>query len=745
MGRETSFGEHSSRLGLAVEDWAALYPVPVLLTAWSDGRLTPDESFRARTAVADATRLYPNQGPTIAERGKLPVDLMLDGRQRPGEREQLQLAQRLLCWHFAKDLTPDERSSRLSKLYDLCDRTFQRHSNVDEVFHELRATIDDYLPGRQFETEANVAHVPEPEVRLAWLPEVQSWHPLVVTPLAELVNAAPARDRESLRSELDRELASKERDKTSALGALPQGRAWWRNVFQNLTTVPPQTAAERVAEAHRFLAIGLSSIEYRQREGLLQELEELGVNATRPGLFGRSLGGENVAPLFAQLRSEVEQVRAALTKTAAPSGGPDSKAAEEATQEVSGAPAKGSDLPPSAPPRVDAGEGSSDQNEMKPTPTVPKDRFAPAEREPEPPPPRPPTITLVPDATTIAWEECLAYAQDITVDDIEELLEGPFVFEEHLHEGESVVVVPDGVPLPGNLWFVGDLHCDLLALAATWEFIRTQDASAGPPHVVFLGDVIDRGFYGYETLLYLFRLIRDHGGQVGVLPGNHDEFSWDETAGRFRSPVQPAETIDQFNDALASREESAQKQVAVGRHAARFFAERPRAIFLPDGLLVAHGGFPHEDLLPALDSRAALNAPECLKDFVWLRFSTARRRRVNRALSGCEFGRQNFSDFCQVASKRLGVPVARMVRGHDHVPDRYRVSDDWGYPVLTINAMCRPLESEYGVGPRPTPVVARYIPGELPQLYLLKLSEQEIERAYGGGADEVARGEGTLR
>ena len=702
------------RLGVQPGDWAALDPVPLLLAAWDDGRMSPDEASRVRSAVGAG--------------GGFLADLTLEGQQRPREREQLRLAAALLCWHLAKDLGPDERARRLWEFGDLGRRTLRRREAVDAVLEDLRSTVDGFLPRRRFRREGELATIPEPEVRLPWLPEVASWQPLIVTPLAELVNAAPGRDREELRADLERAFAAAVADGKTALGSLSADRGWWRNAFQNLTTVPPETAAARTDEARRLLVAGLAGVEYRRREALLRESEAIASEATRPGLFGRSLGGENVAPTFARLRSEVERVRERFGEPAPPEGPADSPSATE--------PAAAPTAPAAEPPPVEATAAAPPAPAAPPPTPSRSDRFAPPEREAEPEPPPPPEVIEATSVPVIPWEECLARANEVTVAEIEAALTRPLLFETHRREGEQVVIVPDGA-VPANLWFVGDLHGDLLTIAVAWEYIRQESRNAAePPHVVFLGDFLDRGAYGVETLLYLFRLIRDHDGRVGVLLGNHDEVGWDGTAGRFVSPVRPAETVDQFNAALGSRDADARKLVAVGKLAARFFEARPRAVFLPDGLLLAHGGFPHEDLLEGLKEPGDLNDPRCLKDFVWLRYSTARRRRVSRVSSGCEFGRQNFADFCQVATKRLGIPVGRMVRGHDHVPDRYRVSEEWGHPVVTINALSRPLEGEYGVARYPRPVVAQHVPGGLPRLHLLSLPHADVDRAYR--ADEAA-------
>ena len=286
------------------------------------------------------------------------------------------------------------------------------------------------------------------------------------------------------------------------------------------------------------------------------------------------------------------------------------------------------------------------------------------------------------------------------------------------------------------LWYVGDLHGDLLALANAWAYIEAQSKVAGhDPYVLFLGDFLDRGGYGHETLIFLFRLIQKHPHRVGVLPGNHDEITWDEGEQRFRSEVSPAEYTDELNAILGRgrRSQDDQDRIELGHLACDFFAKRPRAVFHPDGLLVAHAGFPHSDLLETLKTPDDLNSTACLQDYTWLRVSeNAPRKRPNRGTKGCEFGYKNFSDFCQRATK-IGIPTQRMLRGHEHPPRRYATYPKYSEnEVMTINTMCRRLENESSlrVEQFPRACVARHVMDALPKIHRLLIDEAEIRAAY---------------
>jgi hypothetical protein len=290
--------------------------------------------------------------------------------------------------------------------------------------------------------------------------------------------------------------------------------------------------------------------------------------------------------------------------------------------------------------------------------------------------------------------------------------------------------------VPNRLWIIGDLHADILSLENAWQFILSDAKRENvEPSALFLGDFIDRGQYNHETLVRLFRIIRKHPGRIGVLAGNHDEaLRFDEPSDRFVSDIEPAEYKEELNEWKVKAEGGhgeARDRLAVGKAAVDFFRRCPRAILLPDGTLFAHAGFPHTDLHESLKSWNDLQTPDCLKDFAWLRASrSAPRKLPNRLSRGCEFGAKDFADFCKILKQNMEVTVKRLVRGHDHIPDRAalwpRYSD---YPVVTINTMGRRLVDEYNTDPYPQACIALHRPEELPIVYRLPIHSSEVAEA----------------
>ena len=293
------------------------------------------------------------------------------------------------------------------------------------------------------------------------------------------------------------------------------------------------------------------------------------------------------------------------------------------------------------------------------------------------------------------------------------------------HAGDRAIHVSakdDASPL----WIIGDLHGDLLALEASLALIHREVVpDSAQPRIVFLGDFIDDEGFGLEVLVRVFELIVEAPRRVCVIAGNHDEaLSYD--GNRFASSVSPSDFADSLNANLAD-----EWIVRAGRLAMRLTVHAPRALFFPDGLLVAHGGFPLADLHPALEAKRDWNDPTCLSDFVWARaHPKARRKMPNRFSRGSQFGYEDFADFCAL-SARLGRPITHMVRGHDHVEARYAIYPAYhAHPVLTTVALSRRLPRE-GFGPHErAPTLARIVPGSLPQVYQLFPPAELINEAF---------------
>lgn len=367
---------------------------------------------------------------------------------------------------------------------------------------------------------------------------------------------------------------------------------------------------------------------------------------------------------------------------------------------------------------------------------------------PIPPVPKPPdragpervTATTAEPFAPVSLDGALRLARALTVADAcAWVASGPrLLFDDCRDEASrAVAVVRTQNAVPPNLWIVGDLHADVLALA---NIVRAAEALSRPEpaHFLFLGDFIDRGRHDHETLLFLFGLMTANPGRVCVVPGNHDvDLQYDDAAGTFKVTIEPAEYCDALNAALERDTDEGRERVELAKAFIRFSAGRPRAVFLPDGTLVSHGGFPHTDAQKDIRTLSDLCTPRCQDDFLWARIAeTARVKRPNRGSRGHEFGWDTLAQFSKLCAERLELPVRRLVRGHDHVPDRWQEYPEYadnGVPVLTLNATGRALD---GDPPRrdglrhPLPVVGRYREGHLPDVVLLPLDPAEVDHAF---------------
>jgi hypothetical protein len=290
---------------------------------------------------------------------------------------------------------------------------------------------------------------------------------------------------------------------------------------------------------------------------------------------------------------------------------------------------------------------------------------------------------------------------------------------------DQAVQVGEDWPV-GEVWFVGDLHGDLLALEAALQHIDRSGGGADA-RIVFLGDLFDDGAHAAQVVLRVFELLLDGPMRVTIVAGNHDEalaFADD----RFQSTVLPSDFTDWLNAESRAGHPWAAR---LGRLIIRFFRRAPRALFFPDGLLVAHGGIPHTDLHAELAEEGNWNDPRVLQDFVWLRAHPRARKRIpNRTTRGAEFGREDFAAFCELAT-RMGRPVGRMLRGHDHVEERFAVFPKWAaHPALTINTLSHRLPREMFGPYERVPVIARWVRGELPEVRRLFIPPELIQEIY---------------
>ena len=292
--------------------------------------------------------------------------------------------------------------------------------------------------------------------------------------------------------------------------------------------------------------------------------------------------------------------------------------------------------------------------------------------------------------------------------------------------GPRVHVVYDPTQIPEELWFIGDLHGDILALDAALSYIDTHSIS---PTIVFLGDLFDRFDYGLEVVMRVISLVIERPGKIFWLAGNHDD-GLEYRDGKFLAGYRP----DEFAVFLNGHKEYED----FGKWLVKLMQQLPAVLFLPDGLFVAHGACPGPDLekwvvpqpnlIDKVSSLEELENPDYLKCFIRYRFFN-------------DVSPYALPGFMTSMERLTGFPVKRMLRGHDHCGEtRHEFSQE--APVLTISTLSTwylGVLEEPGDDERPrcmrkspitTPAIAKFRSDELPEVITLAIPRSVVEQFY---------------
>jgi hypothetical protein len=705
------------RLCLTEGHWAALAPAPLFYQA---GVRAPNRRNRDDFLATERLRLALRTTPGLGTEAVTFWDRLGDGTRQA----DAVLAARLLAWHLATDLPFRARADFEVLLAQTADFLQARGRNTrgshEVVVANFRWRVDAYLPYPEF--------IPNADPPRADLPAPT---PVVLDAIAATMPTAPPPPWPTTHHlEVPRVLPTLAR-----VAGEPVGE-WWARASD-----PARRAVER----------GLAFEPFEYRRNVYRSIYNEWYEALKFS-FPTWPNVDEFARLFVlRFREWVEAfrkagraayVRAPRTAPVVPdvallvAAPPPARTLNPEYVALPVALREALPVPPAVPPPAPA---------PKPPEKVAE---KPVEKPLEKPRPERVTARMAEGFAPVPMSAAIARARAVSVAEVCAWIDsGPRLLFDDCREESSaaVAVVRTENAVPGALWVVGDLHADLLTLANLVAFATAQSTQTEPAHFLFLGDFVDRGIHDHATLLFLFALMMEHPERVCVVPGNHDtDLAFDETAQRFRVTIEPAEYCDNLNAVLRDNPDAAASQVALARAFVRFCARRPRAVFLPDGTMFAHGGFPHTDAQKDVAELADLCRPKCQDDFLWARIAeSARVKRPNRGSRGHEFGWDTFAQFAKLAGEKLDVPVKRFVRGHDHVPDRWAEYPEYAdnfVPVLTLNAMGRLLDGEPARrdGKRhPLPVVARHRPGRLPDVYAVPLDPDEVDRAFGRAPREA--------
>jgi hypothetical protein len=718
-------------LGITLGHWVALAPAPLFQNAFN----TPHPG--------DLQTLTKIQLPLKVEGFRqLDSDRIFEGEslwkklcQKTFSAEWTEIANALLAWFLAKRLKHHERENYLNVLDTIAARyskTMRPFASNSGPSNAIRQRLERYLPHTSYTRHPGDPKITPPDaVQVAEVFGGDLWKQMLVTPIvaalaeAEISASAAA----SVADVLAHVTFPHPYNKPYPLEPyLASGS--WRRLFEGLLNPLRREVTEPLVLAGMDIAArGLASLAFVERESLLHTIHE----QIERGIDRSDQKKVTADEWIDRMRIKVEEVIAQATPVVASPPTP--------SQVTSSAP------PSASVARQNKGTGSSASHL---TTAVPQDALSVKIPVPSHPPPVSQVSQPIPSRpavvverakpfSTVTWEQALSRAGKVTVNEIRMWIENPqrppMLFDDCRTECPEVAIVRDPKHVPSTLWVIGDLHADLLTLANIITYADQSTTEGDPPAFVFLGDFVDRGRHDHETLLLLFQLILKNPGRVCIIPGNHDiDLQWDEKAAGFRVSIEPAEYCERLSSLLRSNGPGVSEQVEFAKLLINFWQGRPKAAILPDGTLLAHGGFPHTDMQGALRTPADLARPYCLSDFLWARIAETSRKRPNRGNRGHEFGWETFAQFCKVTAQ-IGVPpVKRFIRGHDHVAARWQSYPDYSeFPVITINAMGRRMDGEPDPvdGPHPFPVMARYVPDQMPTVVQLPLDPNEVNRAFG--------------
>ncbi len=664
--------------------------------------------------------------------------------------DMIERANALLAWYLAKHLPRPRREMYLNVLDTIAAR-FLKSLRVPVPnalpSYGVRQRLERYLPHPTFTHYPVEPRLSPPEPReVAELFGADLWKQMLVSPIAAALAETQVRAGAvfAVTEILAHVTLPNPYNKPYPLEPhLVSGS--WRRLFEGIFN--PERKAETdllIRKGLEIAARGLASLSFVERESLLNTIHEQIERGIDRADLKKITADESIGLMRIKVEDHLRQ---------AP---PLSESLPRPIRAISS-------LPTTTSPR-----GSTTRQtivlENSPTLTSPTNARPTTVPSNGPTNSRPPVTPLMPLPTPkpvvtveraepfkmVSWEEAQARAGKVPFDEIRAWMQTTktptLLFDDQRNECSEVAIVRNAKDVPPLLWIIGDIHADLLTLANILEHAERVVAAGGePPAFVFLGDFVDRGLRDHDTLLLLLQLIHRNPNRVCVIPGNHDiDLQWDDKNNRFRVSIEPAEYCEQLNSIIRSNDTTRQDQVEMAKSLIAFWQSRPKALILPDGTLLAHGGFPHADMLGSLQTPADLARPNCLSDFLWARIAETARKRPNRGNRGHEFGWETFAQFCKISGQIGLPPIKRFIRGHDHVPRRFQSYPDYDeYPVLTLNAMGRRMDGETDTneGPHPFPVVARYVANQLPVVIQLPLDPNEVDRAFGieTSREETAR------
>jgi hypothetical protein len=306
----------------------------------------------------------------------------------------------------------------------------------------------------------------------------------------------------------------------------------------------------------------------------------------------------------------------------------------------------------------------------------------------------------------------------------------PSVLLRFAHEHKVCKLNAEEYGDPAQWFFIGDLHGDFFALHT---LLRAAMKERPDCRIVFLGDIVDRGEFPFETLFLLLEWGLYHPRRLAWIAGNHDIAFSRSASGAFSSQVSPAEFLVTLNKS----DEMQSFRHVLGDFFIKLTAKLPRALLFPDGLLATHGGFPLVDThangaaaANETDYMAWLNSAGCLEDFTWTRINRAPKKIPNRHSRGSEYGFKDFEAFCSLNPAFFA--ATRMITGHEHPADGHLVHASYQVnPAMTVVGLgfdeMKVSKKERYEHYRETLSMAQGRPNALPEVMTVPVDRGELQ------------------
>ncbi|TXT58778.1 MAG: Serine/threonine-protein phosphatase 1 [Promethearchaeota archaeon] len=121
-----------------------------------------------------------------------------------------------------------------------------------------------------------------------------------------------------------------------------------------------------------------------------------------------------------------------------------------------------------------------------------------------------------------------------------------------------------------NSIVIGDIHGNLESLLKIYEIIKKQD----PTYIIFLGDIVDRGEFQLECLIFVLALKILYPNKYYLLKGNHETVEMNKYYGFYNIFMTEFNQYSQFSEITT------------------LYNRLPICIIVNNAILCLHGGIP---------------------------------------------------------------------------------------------------------------------------------------------------------